>query len=173
MPELRELTFRTQDRRFGLILPKEQLSEILGFCRKAGHRETGGLLIGQYSDNRDLARVSAVTGPPHDSTAGRTWFQRGVAGLQDLLLHRWSRQNEYYLGEWHSHPWAKPIPSGTDGMQMKGIAHSHAYRCPEPVLLVVGGDPWGGWTLHARVYRRGEEPQDMEQQEEERPTNGT
>lgn len=167
MPEIRDLTFRTPDRRFGLLLPREQVSEILAFCRKAGRSETGGLLIGRYSEQRDLANVSAVTGPTRDSAGGRAWFQRGVAGLQDLLLHRWSRVNEYYLGEWHSHPWASPAPSGTDGMQMSGIARSPAYRCPEPVLLIVGGDPWSRWTLHARVYRRGGEPQDMVLQEEE------
>ncbi|MFP5286181.1 MAG: Mov34/MPN/PAD-1 family protein, partial [Thermoanaerobaculia bacterium] len=146
---------------------KEQLRDMLAFCRSASHSETGGLLIGRYSEPRDLAKVSVVTGPTRDSAGGRTWFQRGVAGLQDLLLHHWSRRNEYYLGEWHSHPWASPTPSGTDGIQMMGIASSKAYRCPEPVLLIVGGDPWGRWTLHARVYRRGEEPQDMALQEEE------
>lgn len=167
MPEIRDLAFRTQDQRFGLLLPKEQVSEILAFCRKAGRSETGGLLIGRYSEQRDFANVSVVTGPTPDSKAGRTWFQRGVAGLQDLLIQRWLKQNEYYLGEWHSHPLATPAPSGTDGIQMRGIAHSPAYRCPEPVLLIVGGDPWGPWTLHARVYRRREEPQDMVLQEEE------
>lgn len=168
MPEIRDLTFRTQDQRFGLLLPGKQLSEILAFCRNAGRNETGGLLIGRYSEQRDLAHVSIVTGPTRDSKGSRTWFQRGVAGLQCLLLQRWSKQNEYYLGEWHSHPWAPPNPSGTDGMQMKGIASSREYRCPEPVLLIVGGDPWERWTLHARVYRRGEEPQDMALQEEQK-----
>jgi integrative and conjugative element protein (TIGR02256 family) len=167
VPEIRDLTFHTRDRRFGLLVPREQVSEILALCRKAGRNETGGLLIGRYSEQRDLAHVSIVTGPTRDSKGGRTWFQRGVAGLQDLLFHRWSKQNEYYLGEWHSHPWAAPAPSGTDGVQMQGIAHSPAYLCPEPVLLIVGGDPWGQWTLHARVYRRSEEPQDMALQEEE------
>lgn len=172
MPEPRDLTFRTRDRLFGLMLPKEQVSEILDFCRKAGRSETGGLLIGRYSARLDLARVSVVTGPTRDSDAGSTWFYRGVAGMQRLLSQRWSRMQEYYLGEWHSHPWAAPVPSGNDGMQMERIANSPEYRCPEPVLLVVGGNPWDAWRLHARVYRRGGEPQDMEIQEEEPQAKG-
>lgn len=160
MREVRDLTFHTQDRRFGLALSKDRLSEILAFCRQAGPRETGGLLVGRYSDRREMAVVSHVTGPSSDSVAGRTWFHRGVAGLQDLLFQRW-RQQEYYLGEWHSHPGAEPIPSGTDGNEMSSIAHSPGYQCPEPILLIVGGDPWIEWTLRARVYRREEAPQDM------------
>ncbi|HEX3126733.1 MAG TPA: Mov34/MPN/PAD-1 family protein [Thermoanaerobaculia bacterium] len=160
MREVRKLTFHTKDRRFGLVLSKERLSELLTFCRQAGPRETGGLLIGRYSAHRDLAVVSHVTGPARDSMAGRTWFHRGVAGLQDLLFQRW-RQQEYYLGEWHSHPGAEPVPSGIDADQMRSIACSPGYHCPEPILLIVGGNLWGEWTLRARVYRRGEEPQDM------------
>lgn len=163
MREVRDFTFRTPDRRFGLALSKERLSEILAFCRSAGERETGGLLIGRYSDLRDRAIVSQVTGPARDSTSGRTWFHRGVAGLQDLLFRRW-RQQEYYLGEWHSHPRADPIPSGTDGRQMSSIAQSPGYHCPEPILVIVGGDARSEWTLHVRVYRRGEAPQDMDEE---------
>jgi hypothetical protein len=99
MREVRNLTFRTQDRRFGLALSKERLSEILAFCRQASPHETGGLLIGRYSDRRELAVVSHVTGPSRDSMAGRTWFHRGIAGLQEIISQRW-RQQEYYLGEW-------------------------------------------------------------------------
>lgn len=162
MHEVRDFTFRTPDRRFGLALSRERLSEILAFCRKAGRRETGGLLIGRYSDLRDLARVTHVTGPTPDSSSGRSWFHRGVAGLQKLLFDRW-RQQEYYLGEWHAQPLAEPMPSDTDGRQMKAIAESSSYHCPEPILLIVGGDPMGEWTLHARVYQRGEASQDMEE----------
>lgn len=163
MREARDLTFRTPDRRFGLALSKARLSEVLALCRKAGQRETGGLLIGRYSDLRDLAVVSHVTGPARDSASGRTWFHRGVAGLQDLLFQRWRRQ-EHYLGEWHSHPRASPIPSSTDTRQMTSIAQSVGYHCPEPILLIVGGDAASEWSLHARVYRRGEAPLDMNEE---------
>jgi integrative and conjugative element protein (TIGR02256 family) len=166
MREVLDLVFRTRDRRFGLALPEKRLGEILAFCRKEGWNETGGLLIGRYSDQRDLAIVSHVTGPARDSASGRAWFHRGVEGLQDLLFRHW-RQQEYYLGEWHSHPGAAPVPSGTDAAQMKLFARAADYHCPEPVLLIVGGDLRSEWTLYARVYLREGAPQDMEQDMEE------
>jgi integrative and conjugative element protein (TIGR02256 family) len=104
-----------------------------------------------------------VTGPARDSASGRAWFQRGVAGLQDLLFRRW-RQQEYYLGEWHSHPGAAPTPSGTDATQLKLFARAADYHCPEPILLIVGGDPRNEWILHARVYLREGASQDMEEE---------
>jgi integrative and conjugative element protein (TIGR02256 family) len=161
MTRIQDLTFRTNDRKFGLVLPKACLVEILDHCARAGRRETGGLLIGRYAEGLDLAVIRRVTGPPRDSRAGRTWFDRGIEGLQILLLQSWSGHGDYYLGEWHSHPGAVPVPSGRDNRQMKAFAQSREIECPEPILLIVGGDPRRDWTISACVYRRGDEPQEM------------
>jgi len=64
---------------------------------------------------------------------------RGVKGLETLLKRFWSK-NEYYLGEWHYHPNASASPSMQDISQMKEISRSIHYQCPEPVLLIIGGD---------------------------------
>lgn len=169
MADLRDLRVWTLERRFGVFLPRERLSDILEFCRKAGLRETGGILFGRYTEARDLAVVQHVTGPPSDSAAGRTWFDRGVAGLQDLIFKRWRCERDYYLGEWHYHPGGAPHPSSTDEAQMKGYASDPKYRCPEPILLILGGDPQGEWRLSVRVYPRGQEP--LEMTEQDRPTS--
>jgi len=161
MAKERDLELWTRDLRFGVLLPRERLAEILHFCRQIGNRETGGILIGRYTDSLDLAIVHQVTGPPRDSTAGRTWFRRGMAGLQSLLLDRWRKARDYYLGEWHLHPGSPPNPSSDDAAQMKKISSAPEYQCPEPILLIVGGDPQGEWTISVHVYPRGEPPQGM------------
>jgi hypothetical protein len=38
---------------------------------------------------------------------------------------------------------------------MSRIADTVHYRCPEPVLLIVGGDPPAKWNLKAYVFPKG------------------
>jgi len=168
MVEPRDLELWTHDRRFGVLLSRERISEALRFCRRAGRHETGGILIGRYTQSLDLAIVHEVIGPPRDSTAGKTWFRRGVEGLQEILAERWSKGRDYYLGEWHFHPGSPPVPSLDDEEQMKALASTAEALCPEPILLILGGNPRGKWTLSAHVYPRGKFPRQMT---ENRPTN--
>jgi hypothetical protein len=64
-------------------------------------------------------------------------------------------KKDYYLGEWHFHPHAAAEPSGTDIGQMIEISTSTKYRCPEPLLLILGGDPNGSWHIRVFVFPRG------------------
>ncbi len=41
---------------------------------------------------------------------------------------------------------------------MVEIAAEHGYRCPEPILVIVGGDPSGPVTLSVTLVRRGGPP---------------
>lgn len=148
----KRIELRSPDRRFGLLLPESIVGDLLGYCTKADGLETGGILLGRYTPGLDCAEVSMVTGAPIDSHAGRTWFHRGTAGLQRLIGRLWRDRQEYYLGEWHYHPGAAPTPSGTDVTQMRMIATDPARACPEPILVIVGGDPAGEWVLAAGVY---------------------
>ena len=49
-------------------------------------------------------------------------------------------QGLYYLGEWHYHPKASPLPSSTDVNQMFRFANSSDLKCPEPILVIFGED---------------------------------
>jgi len=133
-----ELEFRSCDLRFGLHIPSAHLAKLVRACEKAGSFETGGILVGYYTSEHDYAIVSNFSGPPSDSRTGSTWFHRGIRALQEWLHLLWLRKTHYYLGEWHFHPYGDPDPSPTDIEQMESISRSEKYRCPEPVLVVVG-----------------------------------
>lgn len=109
-------------------------------CSEANTRETGGILIGYYSEDRTTAIVTEATSAPRDSLRGNTWFQRGVAGLKTLLAYRWKNTNRrtYYIGEWHFHPTTEIVPSDDDFKQMHDISTSTNYHCSEPIMLIVG-----------------------------------
>jgi hypothetical protein len=86
-----------------------------------------------------MAIVYEVTPPPTDSRRGRTWFNRGVAGLRDMLARRWrAKHRTHYLGEWHCHPASIIVPSAEDFSQMVTIAKADEYKCREPLLVILG-----------------------------------
>lgn len=130
---------QTADGSYLVVVDPEVLKAIDGFCSAAGRAETGGVLVGRYSDDRTTAIVVEATAPPPDSRRGTTWFKRGVAGLRALLKRRWSaRERTYYLGEWHYHPARDVVPSGDDFDQMASISSANHYRCREPLMMIFG-----------------------------------
>ena len=107
--------------------------------RKRG--ETGGILIGRYSDDLSTAKVMLASGPGPHATFGPSSFTRQAFSLQ-AELDREFEAGRYYLGEWHCHPGTNSTPSSQDIRQMKAISKSADYNCPEPILMVFGkSDP--------------------------------
>ena len=149
-----DMEFRSEDGRFGLRLPDGRLTELLERCRAARDEETGGIIIGFYTEELDWAVVTATSAPPQDSKSGGNWFYRGTRGLQRSLDQFWMQRHWYYLGEWHYHPQHAPLPSREDGDQMEEFARAPLLRCPEPLLIIIGGDPAGSWGIGAFVFPR-------------------
>ena len=137
-------------------LDEDALAFMLSACEEAGRLETGGILIGTYSDDGGSARVSRAVGPPEGSQATSTRFVRSEAGLAELLKQLWAVQ-QHYLGEWHSHPGGAGVPSAQDRRQMASISDDSAYSCPNPILVIVGGGTtWqaGVWVFDAGRFVR-------------------
>lgn len=149
------MIFKASSGQFGLSVPGPVVEKILGYCARALPNETGGILIGSYSESFDTALVSEATPAPPDSRAGRNWFYRGTLGLLSLLDDAW-KDGRYYLGEWHFHPLAGPTPSETDRRQLRDIAQDGRYHCAEPLLLIIGGHPNRDWLARSYVFPRTE-----------------
>ena len=149
------LIFKAPSGLFGLSVPTPVVRKILGYCARALPNETGGILIGRYSECLDTALVLKVTPAPPDSRAGRTWFYRGTQGLPRLLDEAW-QNGLYYIGEWHFHPLTDPTPSETDRWQLRDIARDERYYCAEPLLLIFGGHPHRRWLARSYVFSRAE-----------------
>lgn len=156
-----DLVFRSEDGLYGLRLTEACIPDILDLCALAGGRETGGILIGYYTEALDTALVTAATGPPPDSKGGRDWFKRGVKGLRERLEEDWNARQEFYLGEWHFHPNELPEPSIADDDRLERIAALPRYDCSSPVLLIIGGSSNDEWLLGAYVFPRGESKADL------------
>lgn len=143
---------RTEDGTFAVELRASVLGALNRYCRDAGSLETGGILIGRYSNDLAVAIVREATPPPTDSKRGCSWFVRGVSGLREMLGNRWqSRERTFYIGEWHFHPVNYIEPSGDDFAQMLEISKTREYTCKEPLLLILGGSQDEGQRI-LRVF---------------------
>lgn len=125
-------------------------------CLRAHPQETGGVLIGYYTEDRQTAVVTEASGPPRDSRHGKNWFIRGVAGLKKTLARRWIQPaRTHYLGEWHYHPASELKPSPDDIDQMEQISEATNYCCREPIMVILGEARHGRRPARAFVFPRG------------------
>jgi proteasome lid subunit RPN8/RPN11 len=131
--------FWSQDHRFGLRMRSSHIKEIISRCIDSYPNETGGILVGLYNQNLDCAEITNIFFAPPDSGMGKTWFVRGVQGLQSKLNQLWIGKKGYYLGEWHFHPGGVSYPSSQDINQMHHITSLPDAHCPEPILFIVNG----------------------------------
>ena len=153
--------FSTDDMKYSLTIDGLLMDKLLSLCERSARIETGGILIGYYSPKHDNAIVTDVSSPPPDSERGYTTFVRGIKGLQPWLHKLWTRQRRYYLGEWHFHPFNSPEPSNTDIDQLRKNSETPPLQCPEPVMLIIGGDPKDKWTARAFVAPKGSQVLEM------------
>lgn len=142
---------------YALRIAAESWRQIDIECNRSGAIETGGILVGHYTNGQSTAFVTEALPPPTDSARGTSWFYRGMAGLRGLLAKRWqSELRTYYIGEWHYHPAFIVEPSGDDLAQMYAINADPRYRCREPVMMVVGiGSNGGRRPVRAFVFPHG------------------
>jgi integrative and conjugative element protein (TIGR02256 family) len=144
--------FVTGDLSISVAIEPGALDNMLVLCDQAGGLETGGVLLGRYEFGVSVV-VSGATGPPADSRRMPAAFVRGLAGLRRLLARAW-KDGAYYVGEWHLHPGASARPSSTDTTQTLSFAEEPDYRCPHPVLVVIGGRP-GRWHVSVGIALNG------------------
>lgn len=147
-----DLLLWSKDRKFGLLLKESLLLEGLKKCSDSNPQETGGILVGYYTPEHDCAVITALGGPPEDSICGPRFFKRGTKGIHRWISQLWRKQKHFYLGEWHFHPGGTPVPSPDDREQMQILSKDKKLQCPEPILLIIGGNPKGAWSVNAYVY---------------------
>jgi integrative and conjugative element protein (TIGR02256 family) len=102
--------------------------------------ETGGILIGRIDGT--TAIVTRATGPGPKAVRTVTRFERDIEFAQKELDAESSKDaSMVYIGEWHSHLVAEPVPSGRDVLSLTGIAQSSNYATDCPIMLICGFDP--------------------------------
>lgn len=155
--------FATQDGRFRVHLSTKVINELLSLSIAAGIKETGGILVGHYDKDHTDAYVTDISGPGRGSKHGFVSFFRAVGHLQGWLDKVWNGGKSYYLGEWHFHPMSSPTASNTDKRQMFEITTDAKASCPEPILIILGGNPKAQWKVSVSIFTKSKDIYDLDE----------
>lgn len=74
--------------------------------------ETGGILLGH--ETAGVSRIVVAGGPGPNAMRHPVAFRRDLDHARELADRAWEDQKAVWLGEWHTHPFAEPVPSDTD-----------------------------------------------------------
>ncbi|MBT2639368.1 Mov34/MPN/PAD-1 family protein [Bacillus sp. ISL-39] len=138
-----------------ICISKDIVNELCEICVSSLPNEIGGILIGHYVENNTCAKITEVLKAPKDSKGGSTWFYRGTFGIKKKLDKLWEEKGLYYIGEWHYHPNSSSNLSNQDISQMTSISYNSSYKCPEPILLIIGGNS-KSWEYSTYIFPKGE-----------------
>jgi integrative and conjugative element protein (TIGR02256 family) len=129
-----------------VTVSREVVETIEGWVERGNRsREAGGILIGSHRGIH--VEVSRCTVPMQRDTRTRTFFDRMDGGHHAAAMRAWrvSGGTDTFVGEWHTHPEARPSPSFLDRWTWSGIMR----RSAEPVVFVIGGWDSLWWGLGA------------------------
>jgi len=109
--------------------------------RQRGRRdpETGGILMGQVTEDLGAALVTQVTLPGPYDRGTRTTFYRDAAWAQHLVEHEFAASGgrTIYLGEWHTHPATRARPSPRDKAMIREQFEANTLCTPYLLLIIV------------------------------------
>lgn len=120
--------------------------KMIELCADSPKAETGGILVGKYTEDDSRVLVAIADEPAPDSVQGATTLCRGSEGVNEWLEEQRRLKQVEYLGEWHYHPSGRPDPSEIDKETSRGIADNDDYACSEPIMIIVGGDTNSGFS---------------------------
>ncbi len=122
-------------------ISKETLAKMLEEAKHKLPDETGGVLLGYWSEQFDEAVITHITGPgpnaihhPNNFTPDSDYQETEIAKHYEE-----SGRLHTYLGDWHTHPRGKVLLSDTDRRTLRRIAAYKDARLPIPLMAILGG----------------------------------
>jgi integrative and conjugative element protein (TIGR02256 family) len=117
--------------------------------------EAGGMLLATIEP--DLVRVVQATEPAATDRRSRFAFIPTL-GHQQRIIDKQFRSGLHFIGEWHTHPELRPIPSSVDLRSMADCFRESRHQLASLVMLILGTETAfeGLWvSLHTSTgYKR-------------------
>jgi integrative and conjugative element protein (TIGR02256 family) len=105
--------------------------------------ETGGPLFGFDDEDLDELVIVGAGGPgprakhrPRSFVPDRDAVDRAIARVHEASEGRYA-----FLGSWHTHPFGRAFPSGTDTRTATEIANDEGADLPRPLVLIQATRP--------------------------------
>lgn len=128
-----------------LWIPHSQHQHLLEEADRIRLLETGGILLGYWSETQTDAVVTNVVGPGPKAIHRRCSFSPDLQFHIDetARIYTESGRRFGYLGDWHTHPGMPAYLSRQDKGTLRRIARDRKARATQPVMLILGGgSPW-------------------------------
>ena len=124
-----------------ILLPDKVFEKIKRQVAKHYPNECGGIFVGKVIVDDNKAIIEKMIFPAKFKGTP-VYFLRVSRFINQWLVKIFNQSNgaSFYLGEWHSHPNAAPMPSRKDYDSMKRISENENIRIATPLLLIVGYD---------------------------------
>jgi integrative and conjugative element protein (TIGR02256 family) len=119
-----------------------------------GRNEAGGILLGKCYRNKIV--IENATSPCKKDKAGPTFFDRNRKKAQSIVNEEWevNEGERIYLGEWHTHSEAHPIPSKIDKDMIYNMLKHTKMEIDFLFTVLVGTlDYWVGIQKGKRLTR--------------------
>lgn len=126
----------TKDSNLKLVVDSDIIDKIKDAGINKYPNEFGGFLLGKYSDDLSTLIITRFLLPKKHLSHPMS-FERSTDGLHKLLQKSFVSKQEYYVGEWHTHPNGSTRYSSTDFNTMKTIAEYKTVNIKNPVLLIL------------------------------------
>lgn len=139
------------NRKHGVIWIKQAAwTDVLAEGARKHPLETGGILIGYYTEGASDVVVTHAVGPGPKAVHKRYYFRPDGVWQQSEMarIYHDSRGVNTYIGEWHTHPYGTTRLSKLDRRTLHVIAQCPGARAAEPKMLVLAGGP-DSWSTDA------------------------
>lgn len=125
---------------------------MLTHARRAAPHETGGLLVGYWSESGSEVVVVDATAPGPAAREESNSFTPDYDHDLQVIARRYADSNRRhtYLGDWHSHPTSTAYLSPDDLDALRRIGRDERARAAQPLMIVLGGED--RWTLTVYVW---------------------
>jgi proteasome lid subunit RPN8/RPN11 len=144
--------FSSPDATISVEVNKGIFDSMVAACRKSPNKETGGILVGRYSNGGTIAQILEALPPSIDSVGTSSTFSRGTHRLSNELTSRWAKTGSHYVGEWHYHPLGNGQPSDRDISQMVDFAREESMQSPVPIMVIVFRSGSDQYELRAFLF---------------------
>jgi integrative and conjugative element protein (TIGR02256 family) len=116
----------------------DELVKLLQECASDYYpNEFGGLLIGEYSEDKKNAFITRTI-LPKKFKSSRHKFERETEDLKEELIDYFHLTPSLtYVGEWYSHPDGPSVPSETDLKALENIVRYEEVFIDNPILLII------------------------------------
>lgn len=143
------MEFIDEDSEVRLLFDKSVTDFYLKYMKEFDFKvESGGIIVGSLNPADGQVLITDVTTPFRRDQRGANSFRRAEYGHQQEMDRLWENSNhtKTYLGEWHTHRHAVPVPSFVDSKDWIRIGQIEL-NYKQPFFVIVGKEKIKVWTV--------------------------